>query len=463
MAYYTKYNSKWYNVNLNAADSTKYPTADSTGRACSTTDYTVGLHQATGFYSGSSAIYTLLGYKITLTKNSNISAISLTYVDLDGTSQTVTAAGTYYAKPSSSYSWTATAATGYSTTTSGSGTMNGDKTVSPTASRISFTVSFAKGGSNYGSWSSTSVTAYYGDYIQRSGNTITIYKWDATSTARHTVTFTNGSATGYTYSVSYTNGPTTKTQLNRSTTYTVTATTSRTPNAYTFTFTLTNANGVATCSGYGGTRLLADGGTIYYGETITIQMYTPSANWGSHKLTSVSVTNNGTAVSASTNYYLTANGNSWTTTTSSSASTGLLVEADYDISSVTGNVVAKATRTNLTWSSAYNGQGDQSCGKNSSCSINPVPNANRAAYYPASGVRFSFRVYMGNSGTNTTYNDQAVGASGSGSLKYAGLSSSWSWSTSGTVGTNIKISLSTGSGGGAYTNGLQGINYKLLV
>ena len=117
-------------------------------------------------------------YKITFTKNTNISSISLTYYSFNSSSQTtVTAAGTYYGKASSAYSWTATAATEYNISSgSGSGTLSSAITIAPTASRKTFTITFALGGSNYGSWSKSSITAQYNDIISRSGDTVTVYK-----------------------------------------------------------------------------------------------------------------------------------------------------------------------------------------------------------------------------------------------------------------------------------------------
>ena len=70
-------------------------------------------------------------------------------------------------------------------------------------SRKSFTISFGAtaGKALYGSWSKSSQTAYYGDRITVSDNGVTCYKWDATSTARWTVTVTASSDNAqYTYS-----------------------------------------------------------------------------------------------------------------------------------------------------------------------------------------------------------------------------------------------------------------------
>ena len=123
--------------------------------------------------------------KITLTKNTHVKTISLTYVDSNGTSQTVTSAGTYYAKNGSNYSWSATA-DDYCymiDNSSGSGTLSGDITISPTADYGYYTVSLNAitnatayvntAASNY----SGSVTAKYGSkiYIQVKPNNCYVY------------------------------------------------------------------------------------------------------------------------------------------------------------------------------------------------------------------------------------------------------------------------------------------------
>lgn len=123
--------------------------------------------------------------KITLTKNTHVKTISLKYVDGNGTSQTVTSAGTYYAKNGSSYSWSATADNYcYMTSnSSGSGTLSGDITISPTADYGYYTVSLDAitnttayvntTASNY----SGSVTAKYGStiYVQVKPNNCYVY------------------------------------------------------------------------------------------------------------------------------------------------------------------------------------------------------------------------------------------------------------------------------------------------
>ena len=114
--------------------------------------------------------------------------------------------------------WTATASIGYDdprlTYNSGSkvytwkGSQGGSITSVAASglvagSRKSFTISFGAtaGKALYGSWSKSSQTAYYGDRITVSDNSVTCYKWDAASTARWTVTVTASSDNAqYTYS-----------------------------------------------------------------------------------------------------------------------------------------------------------------------------------------------------------------------------------------------------------------------
>lgn len=114
--------------------------------------------------------------------------------------------------------WTATAATEYNNPSltynnsskvyTWTGSQNGSiDSVSASGlsagTRRSFTISFGTTANKslYGSWSSSSQTAYYGDKITVSGTTVTCYKWEATSTARWTVTVSASSNTAeYTYS-----------------------------------------------------------------------------------------------------------------------------------------------------------------------------------------------------------------------------------------------------------------------
>ena len=114
--------------------------------------------------------------------------------------------------------WTATAATEYNSPSltynnsskvyTWTGSQNGSiDSVSASGlsagTRRSFTISFGTTANKslYGSWSSSSQTAYYGDKITVSGTTVTCYKWDNISTARWTVKVSASSNTAeYTYS-----------------------------------------------------------------------------------------------------------------------------------------------------------------------------------------------------------------------------------------------------------------------
>ena len=124
--------------------------------------------------------------KITLTKNTHVKTISLRYIDgYTETSKTVTAAGIYYAKNGSDYSWSATADDYcYMTDSSaGGGILSGDISISPTADYGYYTVSLDAitsatayvntSASNYAS----SVTAKYGStiYVQVKPNNCYIY------------------------------------------------------------------------------------------------------------------------------------------------------------------------------------------------------------------------------------------------------------------------------------------------
>ena len=179
---------------------------------------------------------TLQSGEIYVNCNTNVASITITYINSLGAqvSETVTNTSHIFALIGTTYSWTATGATGYTVTpSSGSDTVQaGYVFVSPTASRTQVTIAFDKGGSNYGSWESIFKIAYYGDIIERINDTINCYKYDD-NTIRWTNTFTNGSATGYTYSVAYSTitSPVTSNQI-------ITATTSRTANIYNINYTM---------------------------------------------------------------------------------------------------------------------------------------------------------------------------------------------------------------------------------
>lgn len=200
--------------------------------------------------------------KITLTKNTHVKTISLTYIDgYTETSKTVTAAGTYYAKNGSNYSWSATADDYcYMTSnSSGSGTLSGDITISPTADYGYYTVSLNAitnatayvntAASNY----SGSVTAKYGStiYVQVKPNNCYIYTLNSTN-------FTPSSP----YTKSYT--------LN-STNFTVSSTTPATSPTASNIPTATKSIGGTASAAYYKVTLTVTNGTVISGATTTIR------------------------------------------------------------------------------------------------------------------------------------------------------------------------------------------------
>lgn len=200
--------------------------------------------------------------KITLTKNTHVKNISLTYIDgYTETSKTVTAAGTYYAKNGSNYSWSATA-DDYCymiDNSSGSGTLSGDITISPTADYGYYTVSLNAitnatayvntAASNY----SGSVTAKYGStiYVQVKPNNCYIYTL---------------SSTNYTPSSPYT-----KSYTLNSTNFTLSSTTPATSPTASNIPTATKSIGGTASAAYYKVTLTVTNGTVTSGATTTIR------------------------------------------------------------------------------------------------------------------------------------------------------------------------------------------------
>ncbi len=226
-----------------------------------------------------------------------------------------------------SSSWTITADTGYNTPSTYQGsvawanftksttTANGDATASglPNCTRKSFTITLA--GPNYGAWRTTnatsgtavtSQTAYYGDIITSSGNTLTCYRWDATSTARWTVYAVASATTAqYSYSTPTISG-TSSDPITGS--KTITAANTRTTRTYTVTFTATNGSWSTTSIAnvpYG-TTWSTSGLTVtlsgsYGSSTYTKQATTVDYTSGDATITSASGTVQGnTSISAVT-------------------------------------------------------------------------------------------------------------------------------------------------------------------
>lgn len=511
--------------------------------------------------------------KITLTKNTHVKTISLTYIDgYTETSKTVTAAGTYYAKNSSNYSWSATADDYcYMTSnSSGSGTLSGNIAISPTADYGYYTVSLSAitnatayvntSASNYAS----SVTAKYGStiYVQVKPNNCYIYTLSstnytpsspytksytlnstnftfssttpATSTTasnkptatksiggsiaaayyKVTLTVTNGTVTSgatttiqYGNSISYTaKGNSKYYYVNKttggygdsgySTTYTPTSSilpANGSANAatavevshnvgsctayktYTIKTTKTNCNGdtyIKSAHALGETwfNSKSDSGrsyTVY--ETDVFYTYGVATDKGASKLTEILCTNNDKIIAATNLEYLTVGGSGsntyWTTTTSSTASTGMKHRADFGSSTspmtVNGNVVITYTGTALKYKYYGYNSNIYSSKINSGTTYVNVYDRNkvstvppRLAYYPASAIRINGCICLQKDGTNSEFANQPLTSKKTANLKYAGISGTASMGNqgpaSGNSGTAQRQWLSVSDKAGSY-------------
>lgn len=199
--------------------------------------------------------------KITLTKNTHVKTISLTYVDSNGTSQTVTSAGTYYAKNGSNYSWSATADDYcYMTSnSSGSGTLSGDITISPTADYGYYTVSL-NAITNATAYVNTSASNYSGSVTAKYGSTIYV-RVKPNNCYIYTLSSTN-----YTPSSPYT-----KSYTLNSTNFTLSSTTPATSPTASNIPTATKSIGGSASAAYYKVTLTVTNGTVTSGATTTIQ------------------------------------------------------------------------------------------------------------------------------------------------------------------------------------------------
>lgn len=186
-------------------------------KTISSTNFTLNEANKTAVYKGSS-LGTCTAYKYSIQSYSITGGTvywSTSQITTSGGSTTLSdvsynttvywriAASTGYDKPSTYYGSMTLNDTNFtisSKTSSGTATYKGSDIAD--CSRKSFTITFTDG--TYGSWSKASITAYYGDTISRSSNTINIYKWDASTTKRDSSTYTLPSDTAqYSYSTSY--------------------------------------------------------------------------------------------------------------------------------------------------------------------------------------------------------------------------------------------------------------------
>lgn len=246
----------------NSSTTDSYSNSGVTGNA--SWSPTVNLNAYTATFTATNCLWT----------NATRTIYHFDYITTNGQTVTCKAGGS-----SGSNRWQNTATKGSETGyTFGTPTLSGNTSVSSvtgniaisassTKSRTSFTVSFAT--TDYGTWSNgNSLTAYYGDKVTRSGNTVTCYKWDATSTVRWTNTlnpFTNTAQYTYTATASG-NGSSSLTDN-----ISFSATSTRTLNSYTITWSYQSAYGVWTTAtetyNYGDTPSRSSPGDVTSGTS----------------------------------------------------------------------------------------------------------------------------------------------------------------------------------------------------
>lgn len=360
-----------------------------------------------------------------------------------------------------SSSWTITANTGYNTPSTYQGsvawanftksttTSNGDATASnlPNCTRKSFTITLA--GPNYGAWRTTnstsgtavtSQTAYYGDIITSSGNTLTCYRWDATSTARWTVYAVAPDTTAqYSYSTPTISG-TSSDPITGS--KTITAANTRT----TRTYTVTIKKGGTTAAISSGTYQVDNGSattiswgnafTVKYGSYVKNVSATASASspaissltaptvaqsTGDYSGTKVRVTNNNSL--QVTCYYGTSSGSTTNSTTISASSskeiTGLtagttyyfffrVVKTNYSISSYDPSAASGSTGVQITGTTTITVNGSSSTQNINSSNVSCQPVAKKVPLhmeYYYEGVKLftdTYNNYDYNSFVDTT-------------------------------------------------------------
>lgn len=144
----------------------------------------------------------------------------------------------------------------------------------------SYTITFSVSG--YGSWGSSTKTAYYSDTLVRSGNTVTCYTYGDTSSVRWTNTFTKTADTSsYSYSSATYNSITSPVSANQ----TITATNTRTSLGYAVTITKSynvsqvylSTTSTATSGSPSGTTFPS--GSTVYGFAKVVVPHTKPSGW----------------------------------------------------------------------------------------------------------------------------------------------------------------------------------------
>ena len=179
--------------------------------------------------------------------------------------------------------------------------------------------------------------------------------------------------------------------------------------------------------------------------------------------------NNDKLIAATNFEYLTVGGSGsnthWTTTTSSTASTGIKRRVDFGSSSspmtVNGNIVIAYTGAALTYkyygynSNIYSSKINSGTtyvnifDRNKVCTVPP-----RLAYYPASAIRINGCICLQKDGTNSEFSNQPLTSKKTAKLKYGGISGTASMGNqgpaSGNSGTAQRQWLSVSKKAGAY-------------
>ena len=175
------------------------------------------------------------------------------------------------------------------------------------------------------------------------------------------------------------------------------------------------------------------------------------------------------ALSPTSYEYLTVTGSgsntSWTTTTSSTASTGIKYRVNFGSSTspetVNGNVVISYEMAALAYTYYPYNSNIYSSKINSGTTYVNVYDRNkvsteppRLAYYPASAIRINGCIALQKDGTNSEFRDQPLTSKKTANLKYAGISGTASMGNqgpaSGNSGTAQRQWLSVSKKAGSY-------------
>lgn len=207
--------------------------------------------------------------------------------------------------------------------------------------------------------------------------------------------------------------------------------------------------------------------TVY--ETDVFYSYVYTYDKGVFKITKYSCLNNNVALSPTSYEYLTVGGSgsntSWTTTTSSTASTGIKYRVDFGSSTspitINGNVVISYETAKLTYkyfpyhSTIYSSKinsGTTYVNIYDSSVVSSAPP--RLAYYPAEAIRINGCICLQKDNTNTQFSDHPLTTEKIANLTHVGFSGTASMGNqgpaSGNSGTAQRQYLSVSKKAGAY-------------